>query len=101
MPTALNNGVAVPHTRDFLLQDPFDVIVVVFPQQPMEYGALDGKPVHTLFFLFSSADKRHLHLLAKLAHLSGNESALEYLKTKPSKDHFLEFIREWESKLTS
>lgn len=97
MPTALNNGIAVPHTRDFLLQDPFDIIVVVFPEDPIEYGALDGKPVHTLFFLFSSSDKRHLHLLAKLAHLSSHESALEYLRSKPGKEELLEYIRDWES----
>lgn len=99
MPTAMNNGIAVPHTRDFLLQDPFDVIVVVFPQKPIEYGALDSKPVHTLFFLFSSADKRHLHLLAKLAHLSSNEEALEMLRSKPGKKKLLEYIRDWESSI--
>ncbi|MGE5195757.1 MAG: PTS sugar transporter subunit IIA [Anaerolineae bacterium] len=99
MPTAFNHGIAVPHTRDFLLQDPFDMIIVVFPRKPIEYGALDGLPVHTLFFLFSSADKRHLHLLAKLAHLSSNEQALEMLRSKPGKKKLLEFIREWESQI--
>jgi nitrogen PTS system EIIA component len=52
MPTALNNGIAVPHTRDFLMKEPFDVVVLVFPEEPVEYGALDGNPVHTLFFSF-------------------------------------------------
>ncbi len=99
MPTALNHGIAVPHTRDFLLQGPVDMIVVVFPFEPIEYGALDGKPVHTLFFLFSTADKRHLHLLAKLAHLSSNPEALQLLQTRPSRKKLLEYIREWESKL--
>jgi PTS system nitrogen regulatory IIA component len=99
MPTAMNHGVAVPHTRDLLLQGPFDVIVVVFPQQPIEYGALDGLPVHTLFFLFSSSDKSHLHLLAKLAHLSSSQQALELLASKPTKNTFLEYIREWEAQL--
>jgi PTS system nitrogen regulatory IIA component len=97
MPTAFNHGVAVPHTRDFLLQGPFDVIFVVYPQEPIEYGALDGQPVHTLFFLFSSADKRHLHLLAKIAHLSSHSESLEFLKTKPNKEKLLEYIRNWES----
>lgn len=99
MPTALNHGIAVPHTRDFLLEGPFDAIFVVFPRTPIEYGALDGEPVHTLFFLFSSNDKRHLHLLAKLAHLSSNKNALEMLKTKPSREKMLEYIREWESRI--
>lgn len=99
MPTALNQGIAVPHTRDFLLPGPFDVVVVVFPEKPIEYGALDGKPVHTLFFLFSSCDKRHLHLLAKLAHLSSHSEACDLLRLKPSKDMLLEFIRDWESQI--
>jgi len=99
MPTALNNGIAVPHTRDFLLQGPFDIIVVVFPQKPIEYGALDGKPVHTLFFLFASGDKRHLHLLAKLAHLSSNPQALEMLRSRPNRNGVLEYVRDWESKI--
>jgi PTS system nitrogen regulatory IIA component len=99
MPTALNHGVAVPHTRDFLLQGRADTICVVFPQEPLEYGALDGNPVHTLFFLFSTADKKHLHLLAKLAHLSSSEEALALLQQKPDKPKLLEFIREWEANI--
>lgn len=101
MPTALNHGIGVPHTRDFLIQGPFDRIFVVYPQKPLDYGALDGKPVHTLFFLFASADKRHLHLLAKLAHLSSDASSLEVLQTKPSKEKILEYIKDWESKIKS
>jgi len=101
MPTALSNGVAVPHTRDFLLQEAFDVVAVVFPKKPIEYGALDGKPVHTLFFLFACDDKRHLHLLAKLAHLCSKCENLELLKKRPSKEQLLETIKAWESQLRS
>ena len=97
MPTALNNGIAVPHTRDFLLKGTTDVIVVVFPKQPIDWGALDDNPVHTLFFLFASDDKRHLHLLAKLAHLSSNDEALELLLSKPNKKELLDYIKERES----
>lgn len=99
MPTALNHGIAVPHTRDFLLQEPFDVIVTVFPKKPIEYGALDGNPVHTLFFLFANSDKRHLHLLAKLAHLVSNQATLKLLQEQPEKERLLDFIRSWESNL--
>ena len=101
MPTALNNGIAVPHTRDFLLKGPTDVIVVVFPKKPIDWGALDEHPVHTLFFLFACDDKRHLHLLAKLAHLSSNDEALELLRSRPSKKELLDYIKDWESKVLS
>lgn len=99
MPTALSNGIGVPHTRDFLLQESYDVIVVVFPKKAIEYGALDGEPVHTLFFLFACDDKRHLHLLAKLAHLSSKPQNLSYLKKHPTKTELLEYIKNWESNL--
>jgi PTS system nitrogen regulatory IIA component len=101
MPTALNNGIAVPHTRDFLLKGPTDVVVVVSPKEPIDWGALDENPVHTLFFFFACDDKRHLHLLAKLAHLSSNEEALELIRSKPEKKELLEYIKEWESTVST
>jgi PTS system nitrogen regulatory IIA component len=99
MPTAINNGIAVPHARDFLRQGLLDMVFVVYPQEPMEYGALDGNPVHTLFFLFASNDKGHLQLLSKLAHLGSNTKALEHLRFKPGKKELLDFIRNWEGQL--
>lgn len=99
MPTALSNGIAVPHTRDFLLQEAYDVIAVVFPKEPIEYGALDNKPVHTLFFLFACDDKRHLNLLAKLAHLSSKPENLDFLLNQPDKKSVLDFIKSWESNI--
>lgn len=99
MPTALNNGIAVPHSRECLQQIPFDLVSVVFPEEPMDYGALDGKPVHSLFFLFASDDKIHLQLLAKIAHLSSHPEAQELLRQRPNKSTLLEFIRDWETHL--
>lgn len=99
MPTALNNGIGVPHTRDSLLNGHQDAVVIVFPKENLQYGALDGQPVHTLFFLFACADKRHLHLLAKIAHLSSQAQALELFKTKPSKDNLLTYLKMWEGKI--
>lgn len=98
-PTAINHGVAVPHTRDFLLKAHFDVVGVVFPEKPIEYGALDGEPVHALFFMFACQAKRHLHLLAKMAHLSSQVEAQNLLKTRPSRQALLEYVKEMESDL--
>ena len=99
MPTALSHGIGVPHARDFLLNTHQDVVAVVFPEKPIQYGALDGEPVHTLFFLFACEGKRHLHLLAKIAHLSSLPESIPLLKTKPSKEQILEYVENWESKI--
>lgn len=99
MPTAFNNGIAVPHARECLQHVPFDLVSVVFLQEPIEYGALDQKPVDILFFLFATGDKIHLHLLAKIAHLSSDGEILKFLRAHPEKNALLEKVREWESTL--
>lgn len=99
MSTALGHGIAVPHTRDFLLDTHYDVMMVVYPKHPIDYGALDGEPVHTLFFLFASEDRHHLNLLAKVAHINANEKTRAFFRTKPSKERLLDFVKHWESSL--
>lgn len=99
-PTALGHGIGLPHTRDAFFNAKFDRVIVCFPEQPIEdYGALDGEPVHTLFFLFASNDKRHLHLLAKIAHLANKQETIDLLKSKPNKVKLLSYIKEWESQI--
>jgi PTS system nitrogen regulatory IIA component len=98
-PTALNHGIGIPHTRECLLKAGQNVVTVVFPKHPIPYGALDEEPVHTLFFLFAGDDKRHLHLLAKIAHLSGQPKTLAILRSKPTKNQLLDYIRDWESRI--
>lgn len=99
MSTALNSGVAVPHTRDFLIPFNYDIVVVVYPKEPIDYDALDQKPVHTLFFLFASQDKKHLSLLAKIAYFCNQADHLEYLKQKPLKKELLHTVQNWEASL--
>ncbi|NGX38588.1 MAG: Nitrogen regulatory protein [Chlamydiae bacterium] len=99
MPTAFKNGVAVPHARECLQHVPFDLVTAVFLEKPIEYGALDEKPVDILFFLFATGDKIHLHLLSKIAHLSSNEGILTFFRTRPEKSKLLEYIRDWEGNL--
>ena len=101
MPTALNNGIAIPHTREFLIGGIKDSVVVVYPKTPAEWGALDNLPVHTLFFLFACDDRRHLNLLAKIAHFISNENNLSFLKSRPAKENLLSFVKEWESEVKS
>jgi len=97
MSTGVGLGFAIPHVRDFHLPNQVDVVTVVFLKQPIAYGALDDEPVHTLFFLLASDDKRHLRLLAKVAHLIGTEKLREELKKRPGKRELLELVRTWEA----
>lgn len=95
--TGVGNGIAIPHTRDYLLNTHTDIVVIAFPEKPLEYAALDGKPVHTLFFLFACDDRRHLNLLAKVAHFCNLPTTPPLLESRPSKEVLLEAIKAWES----
>ena len=99
--TAVGHGFAIPHARDFLMAGHRDAVAVVFLKQPIPYEALDGKPVHTLFFLLASDDKRHLALLSKIAHLITNPLMTQQLAKKPQKQELLELVKEWETKLSA
>jgi len=99
MSTAVGNGFAIPHARDFLIDGHRDAVAVVFLNKPIPYDALDGQPVHTLFFLMASDDKRHLALLSKIAHLTTNPKLSSMLTSKPQKAELLELIKEWETTL--
>lgn len=97
--TSLNHGIGIPHTRDFLIPSPHDVVVVIFPQQLLDYGAMDGQPVHTMFLLLACDDNRHLHLLAKIAHFSSDPKMRDLLVSRPSRTEFFEGIKTWEGQL--
>jgi PTS system nitrogen regulatory IIA component len=99
MSTSLGSGFALPHARDLLLYGRFDVVSVVFLQKPINFDALDGKPVHTLFFLLASNNKKHLSLLSKIAHLINTPSMRQKLEKRPTKIELLEIMKEWEENL--
>ena len=66
--TALGGGIAIPHVRDPIIlnvSQPFAALC--FLERPVEFGAIDGELVHTLFTLISPTIKTHLHLLSQLS----------------------------------
>jgi PTS system nitrogen regulatory IIA component len=66
--TAVGDGVAIPHPRHpLVLHVSRPSITLGFLETPVDFGALDGKPVDTLFVILSPTVRAHLHLLAVLA----------------------------------
>jgi nitrogen PTS system EIIA component len=66
--TAIGNGIAIPHVRNpIVLHVPRPMISLCFLEHAIEFGALDGKPVHTVFAMVSPTISAHLNLLSKLA----------------------------------
>lgn len=67
--TAIGDGVAVPHPRSpIVLHVTHPMICVCFLEQPIEFGAIDGKPVRILFTLITPTIQSHLQLLARVSY---------------------------------
>ena len=66
--TGIGDGIAIPHVRNpVILSGAPALITLCFLRTPIEFGSIDGKPVHTIFSLVSPTAKGHLQLLAKLS----------------------------------
>lgn len=84
--TAVGDGIAIPHPR-VLLSQPLEqaMITTCFLTHPVDFNALDGLPVDTLFLLISPTVKLHLHLLSRLSHCIRNPEFLDFVKTRPDR----------------
>lgn len=66
--TAIGDGIAIPHVRNpIVLHVTRPAITLCFLEHPVDFGALDGKPVYCLFTLVSPTVRAHLTLLSRLA----------------------------------
>ncbi|MDX9979381.1 MAG: PTS sugar transporter subunit IIA [Lentisphaeria bacterium] len=65
--TGIGDGIAVPHVRNpIVLHVNRPTVTLCFLEHPIDFGALDGKPVRVLFALVSPTVRAHLHLLSRL-----------------------------------
>jgi PTS system nitrogen regulatory IIA component len=66
--TGVGNGIAIPHARNpIVLHVSTPAVAISYLDRPVDFEALDGKPVHTLVLLVSPSTRAHLHLLALVA----------------------------------
>jgi nitrogen PTS system EIIA component len=105
MPTAIGNGIAIPHPRNPIVTDPNSASVsICYLEHPIDFHALDGMPVRTLFILFTATPRMHLEVLSKISHLCQNDAFLGKLTARAGQDEILTFVREkekeWQAKVT-
>lgn len=77
--TGIGHGVALPHTR---LEKLKKIYCAFIKSEPMDFDAVDKKPVDLLFLLLvpENAGADHLKALARLSRLLRNEKATEKLR---------------------
>jgi len=99
--TAIGNGIAIPHVRNPILsqtQDP--AVSLCFLEKPIDFHALDDKPVHIMFTLITPNVKVHLHMLARLSFMLHEQRFMDLLNSStPGKDEIIAMVTELEERI--
>ena len=96
--TGFGHGVAIPHARTPTL--PGLTLVAGQTTQPIDYGALDGKPVR-LFFLLAGPEAMaasQVRALARIARLVRREYVRDRLMEAGTSEAFCRVVREAEGR---
>jgi nitrogen PTS system EIIA component len=98
--TAIGDGIAIPHVRNpIILQVSSPAITLCFLQKPIDFNAVDGKPVDILFTLISPTARTHLHLLAKLAYALRDKRFKEVLRHRGEATELLAIVKTIEAEI--
>jgi PTS system nitrogen regulatory IIA component len=94
MPTAVGDGIAIPHPRSPIITDPSQQFVAVcFIRQPIDWRALDGKPVGTAILILSASPRLHLQTLSRVNYLCRQAAFRKLLQARASREELIAAIR--------
>ncbi|MFH2090881.1 MAG: PTS sugar transporter subunit IIA [Pseudomonadota bacterium] len=92
--TGIGKGFAIPHPRQpqTYLEQP--MVSICFLSQPVDYNALDNKPVFVLFFILCPELKMHLQLLSAISFCLRDPSFVALLSSKPHPQILIDAIED-------
>ncbi len=92
--TGVGEGIAIPHVRNpIVLHLSRPLVTLCFLERPIDFGAIDGQPVTTLFTLISPTVRAHLHLLSRLGYALRDPDFKNAILRQASRDEILEALR--------
>lgn len=100
--TGFGNGIAIPHPRNpIVLRVKAPAAAICYLDEPVEFEALDGKPVHTLVTLVCPSTRVHLHLLALVAAALRDPGVVARLEARAGADALVPEIERVEAALAA
>lgn len=96
--TGIGDGIAIPHPRNPIVLNIVEPLVSLhFLKKPVDFEAMDGKPVDTLFMIISPTIQEHLQLLSRLAFVLHEPSFKAVLKRRKTAGDILAEMKKLES----
>jgi PTS system nitrogen regulatory IIA component len=97
--TGIGQGVAIPHPRGpIVLGIPEPQVTLAFLRNPIEYDALDRRPVDILFVIVSTTVRGHLMLLSHLMFALQSAEFRPLLDRRASADELLAELEKIETR---
>src|SRR5437773_2772501 len=91
--TGIGEGIAIPHVRNpIVLHLSRPIVTLCFLEHAIDFGAVDGRPVTTLFTLISPTVRAHLHLLSRLGLALRDPDFKKAILQQASRDQILEAL---------
>ena len=91
--TGIGDGFAIPHVRNpVVLHISKPSMTLCFLDHPIDFKAIDGQPVSTLFTLVSPTVRSHLHMLSRLSFVLQNQEFKSVLKRQASREDIMEAL---------
>lgn len=85
--TGVGDGIAIPHVRNpILLHVAAPFVTLCLLRDPVDFNAVDGKPVHALFTVVSTNVPGHLKILGQLGFVLHDEELRRLLTRRASAD---------------
>lgn len=89
--TGIGDGIAIPHVRKPIVTHISQPIVTLcFLEHAIEFGSVDGRPVHTIFTMISPTISAHLNLLSRLTFALRQSVFAGVIARKASYEEILE-----------
>jgi PTS system nitrogen regulatory IIA component len=96
--TGIGEHIAIPHARGSLVgYVSHPILSLSFLETPIDYGALDAKPVYALFMLISPNVRTHLRILARLAFCLHTAEFKKAVLNQASRETILKILAETEA----
>jgi PTS system nitrogen regulatory IIA component len=100
--TAIGDGIALPHVRNpIVLHVVRPMVTLCFLEHPVDFGAMDGKPVHVLFSLVCPSMRSHLQTLSRLSYALHDEGFKGVVMRKGPREDILREARRVEAALAA
>lgn len=98
--TGIGHGFAIPHVRNpIVLHINNPLVSLCLLENKIDFDAIDGKPVHSLFIIISPTIRAHLKLISRLSAALNFDNFRNSILNRATREEIMNALRNFENTL--